>query len=346
MSNTGDQNTPFSAPQPPGYGPAPAPGSGAAPGPAPGPAAQPPVPPQPQPYAQPNPYAQQGPPGFQAPSPAPPPASPQGPGGYGYPAPSTPGAPTGSPGMPGAAYGAPPGGGPGDGAGRGVSGWLWALGGAVAAAAVGGSVLFATGAFSSEPDPVLKGYAYRDDLCAATSLSPFENAHYEAKPSSGSTTGTGTGSSAPPNPQHSGAQLNSMDSMWCNITLTPQSTGTSIYPTTWLYTAATLHKKADPAPEFADMYRAYEKQETSVRYRVEPVSGIGDEAFLVSRTDAGSNSAYVILAARDGWLTYQSTWTSYTAGSNAAKAPSSSEIATMLETSAKETLQRLKNGGR
>ncbi|KUL53242.1 hypothetical protein ADL22_04385 [Streptomyces sp. NRRL F-4489] len=219
----------------------------------------------------------------------------------------------------------------------------------MAAAAVGASVLFATGAFSSEPDPDLRGYAYRDDLCAATSLTPFENARFEAKPGSGSGTGSGSGATAPPNPQHSGARMNSMDSMWCNVALTPQSTGTgtgSSYPSTWVYTSVALHRKADPAPEFADMYRAYEKQETSVKYTFQPVSGIGDEAYLVSRQDSGSNSAYVILAVRDGWLTYQSTWSSYTAGSAQSKPPTSSEIATMLETSAKETLKRLKTSGR
>ncbi|SHK75644.1 hypothetical protein [Streptomyces yunnanensis] len=336
MSNTGDQNNPFSVPQPPpGYRPTPA---------------------QQNPYARPIP--QGTPPGA-------PPAAPRGPGGYGYPghpaagspgmpgaagAPAAPGV-LGAPGVPGlprAAYGAPSGGTPGGTARRGVSGWLWALGGAVAATAIGTSVMFATGAFSSAPDPELKGYAFRDDLCAATSLTPFENAHYKAKPntggSTGSRSGSGSGPSSPPNPQHSGSRMNSMDSMWCNISLTPETTGTNGYSSTWVYNSVTLHKKADPGPEFADTYRSYEKQQTSISYKVEPVSGIGDEAYLVTRSDTpgSNNSRYVILAVRDGWMTYQSTWSSYTPSSGNGKPPSSAEIATMLESSAKETFKRLR----
>ncbi|WP_239010145.1 hypothetical protein [Streptomyces sp. 769] len=320
MSNTGDQNNPFSVPQPPpGYGP---------------------------PRAPQNPYARPIPQGT---PPGAPPAAPRGPGGYGYPAAGNPG----MPGVPRVAYGAPSGGTPGGAARQGVSGWLWALGGAVAATAIGASVMFATGAFSSTPAPELKGYAFRDDLCAATSLTPFENAHYKAKPNTGGSTGSGSGAgsgsgssgpSSPPNPQHSGSRMNSMDSMWCNISLTPETTGIHDYSSTWVYNSVTLHKKADPGPEFADTYRSYEKQQTSISYKVEPVSGIGDEAYLVTRSDTpgSNNSTYVILAVRDGWMTYQSTWSSYTPSGGSGKPPSSAEIATMLESSAKETFKRLR----
>ncbi|WP_241777667.1 hypothetical protein [Streptomyces sp. CT34] len=347
MSNTGDQNNPYNGqPQQGPYGPAPAP-------------------PNPLP-AQQNPYGQQNPPAG---------APPQAPGSYGYPAvgaagaPGAPGAPgtpgisgvpgapvgnapgtpigaapgalIGAAGVPGIPAGAPPGGIPG-GTGRGASGWLWALGGAVAATAIGASVMFATGGFSSEPSPDLKGYAYKSDLCAATSMTPFENAHFQAKPGSGST-GAGASGSSTENPQHSGVQQPSMDTMWCNVTLTPDSAGTAGYSSTWLYNTVTLHKKSDPAPEFADSYRSWEKQEASVHYKVESVPGIGNEAYLVTRDDASNNNgSYVMLAARDGWLTYQSTWSGYTSSTATSKPPTTDEITTMLETSAKDTLHGLK----
>ncbi|WP_236572856.1 hypothetical protein [Streptomyces sp. GS7] len=339
MSNTGDQNNPYNAPpQPSPYGPAPAP--------------------QNPPPAQQNPYAPQNPPAG---------APPQAPGSYGYPAIGTagtpgapgapgipgisgvpgaligtaPGAPTSAAGVPGIPGGAPLGGVAG-GTGSGVSGWLWALGGAVAATAIGASVLFATGGFSSKPSPDLKGYAYKSDLCAATSMTPFENAHLQTKPSSG-TTGSASPGSPTENPQHSGTQQPSMDSMWCNVTLTPDGAGSTGYSSTWLYNAVTLHKKSDPAPEFADNYRSWEKQETSVHYKVASVPGIGDEAYLVTRDDTSNNTgAYVILAVRDGWLTYQSTWSSYTSSTATSKPPTTDQITTMLEASAKDTLRRLK----
>ncbi|GGU58345.1 hypothetical protein GCM10010211_24120 [Streptomyces albospinus] len=243
--------------------------------------------------------------------------------------------------MPGIPAWAPPGGVPG-GTGRGVSGWLWAIGGAVAATAIGASVMFATGGFSSAPDPDLKGYAYKNDLCAATSMTPFENAHFQTKPSTGSAGSASSGSSTE-NPQHSGVQQPSMDSMWCNVTLTPDGAGSTGYSSTWLNNAVTLHKKSDPTPEFADTYRSWEKQQASVHYKVESVSDLGDEAYLVTRDDASNNNgSYVVLAVRDGWMTYQSTWSSYTSSAGTSKPPTTAEITTMLETSAKETLRRLK----
>lgn len=74
------------------------------------------------------------------------------------------------------------------------------------------------------------------------------------------------------------------------------------------------------------------------------MAGLGDEAYLVTRKDEGgtSNSSYVILGVRDGWMTYQSTWSSY-ASSSSGKQPTATEVATMLKTSATETLKRLQN---
>jgi hypothetical protein len=269
--------------------------------------------PQPDPYgqvpAQQNPYAQQGPPQV-APG-----------GGYGYPAPGT--APAGAP----------------DGSGgQGASGWLWATGGAVAASAMWASVMFATGGFgASEPDPDLAGYSYSTDLCADTSMSPFQDADFRTKQPTGS-------DSKNANPQHSGSRQPSLDSMWCNIALERKDTSSSDYSSTFVYNTATLHKKTDPGPEFADGYHAYEKQETSgdYSYQVEPVSGLGDEAYLVTKSTGRDSGSYVILGVRDGWMTYQSTWSSYAAGSSTGKQPTSQEVATMLKSSATETMRRLR----
>lgn len=301
MSISGDQNNPYAQPQPQ---------------PQPNPYGQVPAPQNPVP-AQQNPYAQQAIPPGQA-------------GGYGYPAAGVPAPPLGPPaGAPVAAPG---------GAGRGTSGWLWAVGGVVTASAIWASLLFATGGFSSEPSPDLAGYAYTNDLCADTSMTPFEDAHYKTKASTGT-------ASKDANPQHSGAQLTSLDTMTCNVSFEQDGASTSAYSSTWLYNTATLHKETDPTPEFADGYRSYEKQDTSISYQVEAVPGIGDEAYLVTRKDDGgtSSSSYVILGVRDGWMTYQSTWSSYasSSGSDSAKQPTATEVATMLKTSARETLRRL-----
>ncbi|WP_241721100.1 hypothetical protein [Streptomyces lydicus] len=316
MSISGEHDNPYAQPQPNPFGQAPASQN-------PVPTPQNPVPTQQNPYAPQNPHAPE--------NPYPPQAIPPGlTGGYGYPAPGVPAPPAGPPAV--APIAAP------SGAGRGTSGWLWAVGGVVAASAIWASLLFATGGFSSEPSPDLAGYAYTSDLCADTAMTPFEDAHYKTKASTGT-------ASKDDNPQHSGAQLKSLDTMTCNISFEQDGASTSAYSSTWLYNTATLHKQTDPTPEFADGYRSYEKQDTSVGYKVEAVPGIGDEAYLVTRRDDGSStssSSYVILGVRDGWMTYQSTWSSYASSSGSDKQPTATEVATMLKTSATETLRRLR----
>ncbi len=59
-----------------------------------------------------------------------------------------------------------------------------------------------------------------------------------------------------------------MDSMWCNAELKPSDAGSNDYSSAWVYSAATLHKKTDPTAEFADGYRAYESQRSSIAYKV------------------------------------------------------------------------------
>ncbi|MFJ9414122.1 hypothetical protein ACIRPT_08140 [Streptomyces sp. NPDC101227] len=247
------------------------------------------------------------------------------PGGYGGQAPGS--------------YGYPPAP-PTGGAERGVSGWIWAIGGAVAASAIWASMMFATGAFSG-PSPDLAGYSYTDDLCAATSMTPFKNADFTIaanKASAASDTDTA-------NPQHSGSRQDAVDTMWCNTSLKAKSASSSGYSSTWLYNTATLHKKTDPGPEFAAGYRAYEKQASSIDYRVERVTGIGDEAYLVTqkKKDGSTDASYMLLGVRDGWLTYQSTWSNYASSGASGTQPTGDEVATMLKTSAKETLQRLRD---
>ncbi|MFI9046464.1 hypothetical protein [Streptomyces sp. NPDC053427] len=238
----------------------------------------------------------------------------------------------------------PPGGAGGTGgAPRGVSGWIWAIGGAVAASAIWASVMFATGAFSSEPGADLAGYSYTDDLCAATSMTPFKNADFTVE-ANRATTGSDP---ATANPQHSGSQQDAVDTMWCNTSLKAKNASSSGYSSTWLYSTLTLHKKTDPGPEFAAGYRAYEKQASSIDYQVESVTGIGDEAYLVTqkKKDGGTDGTYVILGVRDGWMTYQSTWSNYASSSSSGTQPTGDEVATMLKTSARETLQRLRGSG-
>lgn len=278
----------------------------------------------------PNPYASQPPPGtpyHQIPTQSHNPyAQPH--GGYGYPgqAAAMPGAP-GAPGTAGAtgATGA---------VGKKTPGWLWAVGGAVVASAVWAGVLFAGGGFG-EPEADLRGYAYQDDLCAKTSFTPFEDNRYALEDSS-------TASSAGENPEHSGGRHAALDSMSCNADLTPTEAGPDDYSSTFVATKAVLHKKTDPAPEFEAQYRSYELQKSS-GYTVEPVQGIGDEAFLVTRgAAADSKGSHVILGVRDGWFTYEIAWSSYSSGGSSVRQPRPEAISDMLQDSTRQTLPKLR----
>ncbi|MEU1905715.1 hypothetical protein [Streptomyces hygroscopicus] len=229
--------------------------------------------------------------------------------------------------------GMPPGA-PPTGSGGGGKGWLWGLGGAVVASAVWAGALFATGGFGDEAKADLAGYRYMTNLCNPTDAQPFEDSGYRQKDDSGSTSN-----------QHSSSESPTLDTMTCNIDFEPSDAVSNDYSSVWLYTSASLHKKTNPEPEFEAQYRAYENQETSsYSYKVSPVDGLGDEAYVVrQQTKSGSTTgAYVILAVRDGWMTYQSTWSEYVSSSSSTKAKTPDEATEMLKKSAKATLEKMK----
>ncbi|MFK4266508.1 hypothetical protein [Streptomyces milbemycinicus] len=312
---------------------------------------QQPQPPQPgAPAPQPNPYAQ-GPqqgqsPQQQSPYPYAQPTMPAMPAVTGMPpGPPGPPAPPGAGGWStpetaaGAGYGPmgvqPPmrPAGPGNPGGRG-KGWLWALGGAVVASAVWAGVVFSTGGFGSDEKKADLGtYQYASNLCSSSDLAPIEDASFKEKDS---TSGT--------NPQHSSSEDPAMDSMTCNVDYEPSSSSSSDYSSAWLYTTAYLHRKTDPTPEFKATYMSYKNQKTSTtHYKVSEVSGVGDEAYVVAQEyeSTSNTSAYVILGVRDGWMTYQTTWSQYASSSSDNPVKSNAEITEMLKASAKGTLEKL-----
>ncbi|MEK8170788.1 hypothetical protein NKH77_18065 [Streptomyces sp. M19] len=76
------------------------------------------------------------------------------------------------------------------------------------------------------------------------------------------------------------------------------------------------------------------------------VSGLGDEAYVVTQDGDESTGAYVILAVREGWMTYESTWSEYVPSDSDDVSPSpATKVTRILKESAKETLSRLKDEG-
>ncbi|SDO10895.1 hypothetical protein SAMN05216259_107295 [Actinacidiphila guanduensis] len=210
----------------------------------------------------------------------------------------------GGPGAPGAARGS-------GGVGRAV---LWAVvGAAVASALWGGGVLLLGKDSGAKAD--LRGYTVRNDLCSSADLTAFS--------------GTYAGGSTPTAYTTKGRTL---DEMECSEGM--KISATSDLSDAYVDIEVDLHKKTDPAGEFDDQWLGYRQHKPAST--VVPVSGYGDEAFLVT----ASGSDEVTLAVRDGWVTYSMTWNSF---SYEDSAPSSSDATAWVKSSTRATLAKLKS---
>ncbi|WP_333737880.1 hypothetical protein [Streptomyces sp. IBSBF 2806] len=207
----------------------------------------------------------------------------------------------------------------GGGAGRAV---LWAVVGAVVASAAWAAGVFLT---ASGADADLRGYAAPTNLCTSTDYSSFK-AEYTAEDTA---------------PSHNGIKDDALDEGLCNISL--KKSGSS-YSDAYLYTQLDLHKKTDPAPEFTASWKNY--GDSHKGYDVESVSGIGDEAYLVSddtTTGSTSGSLYATLAVRDGWVTYTMSYSAYyTSYDTDTDPPKLAEVSAWLKTDTRATLRDLR----
>ncbi|WP_460061574.1 hypothetical protein [Streptomyces sp. YKOK-I1] len=213
----------------------------------------------------------------------------------------------------------PPPGGRGGGAGRAV---LWAaLGALVASAAWAAGVFLIAGGDKAD----LAGYTAPSNLCNAIDYSSFKE---EYPDNDGS-------------PTRNRLEDDALDEGLCSLSL---KKSTSTYADAYLYTQLDLHKKTDPGPEFTATWKNYGDSHTG--YDVETVTGIGDEAYLVSNdTTSGSSSGslYATLAVRDGWVTYTMSYSAYYSSyDDDTDPPTLDEVSDMLRTDTRTTLADLK----
>ncbi|MFP3988003.1 hypothetical protein U9R90_10945 [Streptomyces sp. E11-3] len=213
-----------------------------------------------------------------------------------------------------------------------LTGWQWALGGAVVASALWAGTLFATGTIGNQAD--LRGYRLPADLCETTSHNSllkrykFES---DTKPTSYN------------------SEQEAIDQSQCSRGFTDResSRGDEYSTSGYLSATATWHKKADPEPEFASTYKAYEDQMfDGFKYKVKSVGGLGDEAYVVTETqdeDDDDDPSSIILAVRDGWFTYQVRWASFSNDSDESAPPSPAAVVDTLKSDTRATLAALKN---
>jgi hypothetical protein len=221
-------------------------------------------------------------------------------------------------------YGASPGPAPaaGRGAGRAV---LWAAVGALAASAAWAAGIFLTDGFGDTAD--LRGYSVPSNLCSGADRSSFKD-HYPEDDSSSASS-------------RSSLKSDALDQGYCSLGLKESG---STYSDAYLTLQADLHKKSDPGPEFTAVWKNYGDSHTD--YDVERARGIGDEAYIVTYdtlSGSSSGSRYVILAVRDGWLTYTMNYSVYSSSYSSSDPPRLDEVAEWMRTDARSTLENLKD---
>ncbi|MFI9508514.1 hypothetical protein [Nocardia sp. NPDC052566] len=226
--------------------------------------------------------------------------------------------------------------GPATGSG-GRKGWLWALGAVLVTSAVWAVGVFAFGVsgdgVSANAD--LRGYHYVDNLCDFTDTSPFTSAGYSSQ-------STGTSTDKDKYPKHDGTKHAAVDTMSCAYHFSPPgSASASDYGS--LYTHAELHKQTDPGPEFTASNETWTQRSTGKDSKVEKISGIGDEAYLIKdKTTSGLTGVNVTLVVRDGWVTYSTSYFQFNTSTDKSKVPSEADITEKLKKSAPATLAKLR----
>lgn len=214
----------------------------------------------------------------------------------------------------------PPAGG-GGGAGRAV---LWAVVGAVVASAAWAAGVFLIGGRGADAD--LRGYTAPSNLCSSADYSSFKDEYPEDDSS----------------PTHNQLEDAALDESYCSLSLKKSG---STYSDAYLSIEVGLHKKTDPGPEFTARWKNYGESRSG--YEVDTVTGIGDEAYLVSEdttSSSDSGSLDATLAVRDGWVTYTMNYTVYLSSYDEDQDPPElDEVTDWLKTDTRATLEELRN---
>lgn len=176
-------------------------------------------------------------------------------------------------------------------------------------------------------DPDLAGYRAKANLCSAVDYTALRTEYTEQDSA----------------PTHNALKHKAIDESYCSISLKKSSS--SSYSDAYLSVQVDLHKETDPSAEFTAVWSEYNQRYDD--YEVEKVSGFGDEAYLVTEdTTSGSGtsgSRAVILAVRDGWMTYQMSWSVYTSSYETTTPPEVGDVSRWVKTDTRSTLENLRS---
>ncbi|MPY40779.1 hypothetical protein FNH04_12940 [Streptomyces phyllanthi] len=204
---------------------------------------------------------------------------------------------------------------------------MWATLGAVVASALWAGGVFVLGTDDTEAD--LRGYESTTDLCSSIDYSSFKKVYGEASLEPGVTS----------------LKHEALDQASCDLGLrsTRVPSWDFSYARADLSVQMDLHKRTDPGPEFTAVWSKYHQDNDS--YKVKKITGLGDEAYLVTDDylyDGGAGAGKVIIAVRDGWMTYRMNWDSSAYSANTVL-PELDDVAKWLKTDAKATLENLRS---
>jgi hypothetical protein len=220
------------------------------------------------------------------------------------------------------------------GAGRAV---LWAVVGAAVASALWGGGVVLLGKDSGEAD--LRGYKVQKDLCSSADLSAFKDEY--PKPDDDPTSYT--------------SDRPTVAQMYCSESLDKNDDDSSVSGYSYAYVSieADLHRKSDPGPEFRDHWKSFADHGSAPddKYEVTAVDGFGDEAYLITQdtaadnqTSAMSGSRDVVLAVRDGWMTFTLSWNGYASSLDKGddKIATVAQATEWVKAATRATMQKLK----
>ncbi|MEI5101257.1 hypothetical protein RB200_25295 [Streptomyces sp. PmtG] len=203
------------------------------------------------------------------------------------------------------------------------------------ASAVWAGLVFGAGVAKGGDDAKadLAGYNFQKNLCDAVSIEAFKE-RYEPRDSSDPTT-------------HYASRQEGLDSGNCSWSLKDKNAGASDYSSVYLYSTAQWHKKSNPKGEFASLYKGFEdRSEKTYGYETKAVSGLGDEAYLVTErreTSGTKELSSMTLGVRDGWFTYEMRWSWYGGTSTSSvKPPSDQDAEEMITSDTRDALAALK----
>lgn len=200
---------------------------------------------------------------------------------------------------------------------------LGTLVGLCAASALWAGGVFGLGLFDKGDGVDLGSYQVKENMCPSVDLSAFKDQYSQ---DSG-------------DPQHKTFKHKYMDTLECNLTREASgSTASDDSSSASFEVRADYHKKTDPTADFTATWEQWGQEGDGAK--VAKVTGLGDQAYLVTQDVKGSSTyPWATMAVRDGSVVFTMSW-SVTSSSDA---PTPAQEAGKLKAATAATMRNLRS---